>query len=581
MGKQRVFGCRFWVLVAQAAAVMLLGEPFCVQGAILYRDAVLGTNPVIYWPLDETGGPPYPAAVDIAPLAGANNAAYLKHSDTNSVLTLGQAGPRPTDGFLYMPSDNKAPYANHPMTDQRGAGTLYDALYTTAGVPPTAYTVQVWFKQESLSTEYPTYIFGRANGIAGDDSQNRDCIGIGSGKFGTTSKKIYFWDGQTVLNSTSPQSVEAGKWYHLVYIRDGNSFTTYLNGKPALSGTVAWRGGDGERLGIGMRADKSEPFMSIRGWYDEAAVWNRVLTDAEVRSLYLAAFPEYPRAILASLPYAYWRLNEVVGDNLAYDISGNGRDQTLGDGQPPNVTRSGSPPDVGPRPTDTARNGARLGGFEPTNYAPTIPIGKTGWTDNDYALVVHSTSPVVVPDTQYTVEAWIRPSNTTTYGLVGYIFHRRDFDGSGRFGDALGMGGTYQAGAPAGALFYYNKDTETAIWAPNPTILQPNQWYHVAFVRQGDAIRVYIDGQLEFSAIYPLPSGTNFDQGTWVFGGRSDTNSLKWPGNIDEVAIFGRALSQQEILAHFNAALVPEPSTWILLLLSGLAMLGFRMGKRR
>ena len=407
MGKQQVFGCRFWVLVAQAA-VMFLGEPFCVQGAILYRDAVLGTNPVIYWPLDETGGPPYPAAVDIAPLAGANNAAYLKHSDSNSVLTLGQAGPRPTDGFLYMPSDNKAPYANHPMTDQRGAGTLYDALYTTAGVTPTAYTVQVWFKQESLSTEFPTYVFSRANGIAVDDTYLRDSLGIGSGKYGTTAKKMFFWDGVNVISSTSPQSVEASKWYHFVYIRNGDYFTTYLNGKQDIPWTYRpWRtttgDNNGNRLGIGMRPDKAEPCMSIRGWYDEAAVWNRVLTEAEVRSLYLAAFPEYPKAILASQPAAYWRLNEVVGDNLAYDISGNGRDQTLGNGQSPNVTRSGSPPDVGPRPTDTARNGARLGGFEPTNYAPTIPIGKTGWTDNDYALVVHSTSPVVVPDTQYTV----------------------------------------------------------------------------------------------------------------------------------------------------------------------------------
>lgn len=571
-------------IVLGVVGLLLVGST-ALEAAVIYRDAVLSTNPVIYWPLDETGGPPYPTAVDIAPAGGANNASYLKHSDANSVLTLGQAGPRPTDGFLYMSPDNLAPYANHPMTDQKGAGTLYPSLYTSAGVGPTAYSVQVWFKQESLSTEFPTYVFGRASGIAdGSDSQNRDCIGIGSGKYGTSAKKIYFWDGQTVVNSTSPQSVEAGKWYHLVYIRNGDSFTTYLNGKPALAGTVAWRGGTGERLGIGMRADKTEPYMSIRGWYDEAAVWNRALTEQEVRSLYLAAFPPYPAAVLASNPAAYWRLNELVGDNLAYDISGNGRDQTLGDGQPPNVTRTGLPPDVGPRPTDTTRQGWPLSGFEPTNYAPTIPIGKLGWTDNDYALVVHPTSPVVVPDAQYTVEAWIRPSNTTNYGLVGYIFHRRDFDASGGFGDALGMGGTYQSGAPAGALVYYNGTTST--WAQTPTILQPNQWYHVAFVRDGDTIRVYIDGQLEFSALFPLPSGTNFDQGTWVFGGRSDPNlppndHLKWPGNIDEVAIYGRALSQQEIWAHFAAAVVPEPSSWLLLALGAWALVGFCIRKGR
>lgn len=475
------------------------------------------------------------------------------------------------------------------MTDQRGAGTLYTSLYSSAGVSPTAYSVQVWFKQESLSTEFPTYVFSRANGVIGDDTYLRDSLGIGSGKYGTVAKKMFFWDGVGVISSTSPQAVEAGKWYHFVYIRNGDYFTTYLNGKQDIPWTYRpWRtttgDNNGERLGIGVRPDKPDPFMSIRGWYDEAAVWNRVLTPQEVRSLYMAAFPDYPAAVLQSGPAAYWRLNELAGDNLAYDISGNGRDQTLGNGQAPKVTRTGQPPDVGPRPTDTARNGARLGGFEPINYAPTIPIGIAGYTDNDYALVVHSTAPVNVPDTQYTVEAWIRPSNTTTYGPVGYIFHRRDFDGSGLFGDALGMGGTYNVppnNPPAGALFYYNKDVEKSVWAANPTILQPNQWYHVAFVRDGDTIWVYLDGQLEFTATFPLPSGTNFDQGTWVFGGRSDYNVLKWPGNIDEIAIYGRALSQAEIFAHFNAALVPEPSGWLLLALGAFALVSFRVRKSR
>ncbi len=56
------------ILVIWGILGLLVLETSDLQAALMYRDVVLETNPVIYWPLDETGGPPYPAAVDIAPL---------------------------------------------------------------------------------------------------------------------------------------------------------------------------------------------------------------------------------------------------------------------------------------------------------------------------------------------------------------------------------------------------------------------------------------------------------------------------------------------------------------------------------
>lgn len=566
-----------------AFIVVSLGGATHGVGSI-YSDWVIGrSRPVIYWDMDTNNGL---YATDLAPL-GAPTASTTGERTFNASYS--GAGPNPATGYPYMAPSNIAltlDGTNDTIVNQGISGnTLPDA-----GVGTSAYSAGVWFNSSvAYNTKIHSYVLGR--GETYPNAAKWDSVGVG-GTAGFTGKLFYFNgnDSSPVVYSGS-RTLNADTWYHALFVRDGNTVQGYLNGVLEFSGTAAWYGGSnpGNKIVFGGRGDYfsssgNSPYLCLTGRVDEAAVWGRALTAREAALAYQSALSSYAVSILESSPAAYWRLNETAGDNLARDTSGNGKHQTLGTGVSPYVTRSGAPPDVGPQWAYAVRSGLRLGGFENTNYAPTIPIGRTGNTDNDYALVVHSGTPsVVVPDDQYTVEAWIRPSNTTNYGLVGYIFHRRDFDGTSGFGDALGMGGTYNVppnNPPPGALFYYNGTTST--WDSTPTILVPDQWYHVAFVRNGSNISVYLDGELELAATSAV-SGT-FDQGTWVFGGRSDSalppnDHLKWPGNIDEIAIFGRALSQEEIRAHFNAALVPEPAAWILLAMGVAAVAGWRWRK--
>lgn len=567
---------RLFVAIA-CAGVALLPAPRVLAGSVYSASVINQTQPVIYWDMDTFGGN---FATDLSPF-GSPTAATTGEKTFNAVFS--GAGPNPTGGFPSMNLNNIALTVDGNQDTIVNQGTAGNTL-PGAGVGTTAYSAQVWFNSSvAFNTRTHSYVLGR--GETYPNSSPWDCVAVG-GTAGYTGT-LFYYNGQDGSPAIVPgtHTLIPNTWYHLLFVRNGNTVQGYLNGVLEFSGTAAWPGGanPGDKITFGGRADyfaAGKGHLTFQGRVDEAAVWDRALSAQEAAQLYQSALPTYVATVLRDGPAAYWRLNETAGDNLARDMTLNGKHQTLGSGLAPAVTRSGSPPDVGPQRSATARIGLPLGGLGDVNFAPTIPIGRMGYTDDDYALFVHSgASAVVVPDSTYTVEAWVRPSNTTTYGLVGYLFHRRDIDGTSGFGDALGMGGTYNVppnNAPPGALFYFDGTTST--WDATPTILVPNQWYHVAYVRDGSNIRVYLDGELELTATAPV-SGV-FDQGTWVFGGRSDTNTLKWPGNVDEVAIYGRVLSQNEIRLHFIAAVVPEPSSWVLLVLGGLGLAGYSKRKK-
>ena len=47
---------------------------------------------------------------------------------------------------------------------------------------------------------------------------------------------------------------------------------------------------------------------------------------------------------------------------------------------------------------------------------------------------------------------------------------------------------------------------------------------------------------------------------SWFLGGRCD-NFSNFEGRLDEIAIYGRALSAGEVAAHFKAGGLPPPAT--------------------
>ena len=136
----------------------------------------------------------------------------------------------------------------------------------------------------------------------------------------------------------------------------------------------------------------------------------------------------------------------------------------------------------------------------------------------------------------YSVAIWFwNGMPTDARPISGWMFSRGRDKGLTTWGDHLGLGGgklVFQHGREQVAT----GKTEIARW----------NWSHAVLVRDGEMVRVYLNGNPEAEIEVRSPAGfpVPFDQ---VFvGGRSDEES-GWEGRLDEVAIFDRALTPREI----------------------------------
>ena len=128
--------------------------------------------------------------------------------------------------------------------------------------------------------------------------------------------------------------------------------------------------------------------------------------------------------------------------------------------------------------------------------------------------------------------------------VAGYLFSRGHDLAFGPPGDHLGIGGS---AGHMGKLIFSGGDAGES--AGGRSVIDRWTWNHVVMVRDGDSVRVYLNGKVEIDTHVNLPD--SFEQ---IFlGGRSD-NQSNFEGRIDEAAIFDRPLNPDEVAAMFRAA---------------------------
>ena len=133
-------------------------------------------------------------------------------------------------------------------------------------------------------------------------------------------------------------------------------------------------------------------------------------------------------------------------------------------------------------------------------------------------------------------ELWIKRSNTTA--ALQYIMDK----GAGQPNIALGYD----------HLIYVGE--ENVYWLASTVTINDTNWHHIVFTHPGGATaglaKLYIDGvdrTLTLSGANLVANSSNLSVGA----GYGDF--LHFAGTIDEVALYGRALTQAEVTEHFQA----------------------------
>jgi len=147
----------------------------------------------------------------------------------------------------------------------------------------------------------------------------------------------------------------------------------------------------------------------------------------------------------------------------------------------------------------------------------------------------------------WTVEAWIK----TTQSNKGTIFAKGGDNAGGiRYTLAIGE-------ISAGNITLTTDDNVNKRQATGSILYNDNNWHHIVGLRDGNTLRVYVDGNPD--GTQTLPSGYDLSgtsQRAAYSGAIADasTGALEkyFNGAIDEVAIYNRALSPAEVTDHYR-----------------------------
>jgi hypothetical protein len=226
----------------------------------------------------------------------------------------------------------------------------------------------------------------------------------------------------------------------------------------------------------------------------------------------------YAAEVDADEPIAWWRLGEPVGAATAADRSGNGIHGAYSGAAP------GAPGALANDP-DTATSFSGLDGDD---------------------VVVDDRPELDVGGADFTVEAWVK---TTANGGRALASKRL----SGQRGWQITVGDV--AGRLGHVRFHLHDGAiEHTVWGP-PVRVDDGGWHHVAVAVDRDSeTAVYVDGLAARGG--PLP-GDISNAAAFRIG---DANvNPSWQGVLDEVALYGSALSHARVLAHLHAGRTGPP----------------------
>jgi hypothetical protein len=391
-------------------------------------------------------------------------------------------------------------------------GSNSQVLVGNPAGPTGAVTIAAWI-YKNTNTAW-TSILDRYG------SESLDCLALGFDN--TSGKKLMFIWNATSADSwankvTGNSDIPTGQWVHVAASSNGSTVTFYVNGVPdgtASSGAPCTTG----NMYIGVNYAGNDEYFN--GKIDDLHLYNRALSAAEIQGLYQEGavkinFDTTAGTSLASGLVGYWSFNGPDVTDKVYDRSGNNN------------------------------NGYFVGGA--TSSAKTIgKLGQALQFNGTSSYVQTYPNPVNVGN-QMTISVWVKPNTYPDDGQIHEVYRQEELSETANNygGYLLSWRGDLNQRWDWGIR---QSDVGTKYpYSPTTTDIPTGIWTHLVLTADGTNVRGYINGVLKGTVSYDgtISNGRNLIMGAYAAIGSS--KSRFFPGSIDEVRVYNRALSAAEV----------------------------------
>lgn len=445
--------------------------------------------------------------------------------DENYGTTINDASGFNNTGTVY----NASWYTDTKGVSLHITGSGYIA-FTDAGSLDVSqnYSVSLWVNPDSL----PTWqcLFER-----GTDPNNRMGVWLNGDRitFETSNNGGNWWTTNSIMST--------GQWQHLVLIHNGDTHTEYVYHNGILIGTQPARTNDNPNVGsLHIGSSPAYSGYYFNGKVSDVRYYNNLLTESEIYELYSGAAPvctdndadgfnaETSLCGPVDCDDTDATINpsatEIPCDGIDQDCSG--QDYCPSDPDSPVVYFS-----LDNDTTDSSgneNNGTVVG----TSLFSAGQIGSAFTFDGNTFIDVASSSGLDLGE-NYSISLWANPANLPTWQCLV----ERGESSTNRMGLWLNN-----------SSITFETSNNGGNWWTTSAIISLDQWQHIVAVHDGstDTESIYVNGTLVASQpgrTTDTPNLGNLNIGS----SPAYSNDYKFSGNIDDVRIYNKVLTQTDI----------------------------------
>lgn len=440
----------------------------------------------------------------------------------------------PADGAVELGTSNTGNYLSF-------SGLLANAPSPINGG---AYTVSFWVYLETGNAA--NVMFFNWADMSTANHMGLTTVQMPSGNGGLATDHI---DSSGNYQSTTASfTFTTGTWYLLTLTYDGSTQKLYINGSstPTITLSAANTGTnavfDGNSTAFNIGAYRSGSLRCFSGRLADFGIWNRVLSSTEISDLYNAGGG-----------------NTLVSTGTWSGVSGKGR-----------IGRffSTDPTMVGYYQFEGAAQDNGGGGSTITVNGTVAQRGRIGRSiqntaSGDYVTVANTSllSTSIANSNQITILFWVMFPSSPGSGGFPIMCHGRD--NAATCGYQVGWN-YFVASAMAWSMTYGG--STQASCGESPTFTPSGGiWYLYACTWDGSTMKIYRNGQLTGTNAVGAQTITPQTYDLDFFNRRNTTGTYQGgtaPFNLQEVAIFSRAMSAQQIAQYYAWAMKKKMNFW-------------------